>query len=419
MDKKNSNKIVLFSSIIMGTITPMINSLLASYGVDYGGYSIGQILLGFFIFLMVVYFPRDKLLVHTAIRSYFPLLLFFYFLIIVFCMQLVLFVFEENSVWNPGRNMSYLVKVGFVYLMYIHFYCAWTKGEIDIIWLRKLVLTVLYVLIASQFVAKLIGFKNNVYDGPFVLGGLGNTAVTTASGMLALVPILIYLIDQKNVKIGHYITNNIFTLFTYRRSAILADVLVLGLLMFRGIFHRNRKNTLLVLVMLTSVALLVANTNFGDAFMKRLSDLNIVEGGTGSGRTIIWTTAITYIVDRDLFTNMIGSGIGRLGEILEVYFGERIGAHNDWIEIFVSFGAIGEVLFAFVMFHVLRHWMKERRTRSDSEFISVIMVIIILETSLVTGGVLEPAFAILFGFYGVLLSDSSKVKREGDEVLNR
>jgi O-antigen ligase len=156
----------------------------------------------------------------------------------------------------------------------------------------------------------------------------------------------------------------------------------------------------LTLMLVGFVNYIINNSPLGVEISYRLIDLDIASGGTGSGRTQIWDVAATYFINMDIVHTVFGYGAGHLPSVMSSALNNPIGAHNDWLDIAVSYGLCGLFLFLYFFISIF-NLARKLFFSHDKNYLAVIScLIILLFYSAATGGVFNVTFVALFGILG-------------------
>lgn len=138
-----------------------------------------------------------------------------------------------------------------------------------------------------------------------------------------------------------------FVVMSMKRGAILLAALLLVLILLHLLKDKNKKSKFsTVLLSISGIVALYyfINKMMADSyFVERLTDT--LEGNS-SNRDVVYEEVWLYYSEKMDFLHKI-IGMGGLGTVLNLGFY----AHNDWLEILVSQGVVGMLVFVYFMFH--------------------------------------------------------------------
>jgi hypothetical protein len=210
------------------------------------------------------------------------------------------------------------------------------------------------LLIASQVGGAMLGISG---QGAYKLAATGISGRSSSVAVFAAAVLPWFLLQAYNMRA--FVCANLILLAmsvaSLRRSALLT---VIGYLYITGSYqvfasHRlNRKIVLFLLLVSLPICLYVycTVTPMGAALVERLEDLNVLEGGTASGRTVFMAVAINHLWKRDVTATVFGEGTASIRDVLAEDYGSAIGSHNAWIDMTASCGLIG--ILCLLWFHV-------------------------------------------------------------------
>lgn len=149
----------------------------------------------------------------------------------------------------------------------------------------------------------------------------------------------------------------------------------------------------IVLILITSVIWGWANFDLNQIIYSASGDFD----SGGSGRLDIWNNAFVIISNMSLDI-LFGYGYGATVAFL------GIGAHNDFIEIFIDFGLIGLMLYLTFIYHMLKSIFFFNR-KSNYRITYILSLITFLALSFVSKLVgTQVQFLLFTTFWGLLLS---------------
>lgn len=189
-----------------------------------------------------------------------------------------------------------------------------------------------------------------------------------AYNMLVFLPILVQLKNKKIKTISILITVG-YILLSLKRGAILALV---GMIIVYWINMKEdwnflvvKKRTLIVtIVCLISIIILAGYVDSitNGALSERFSLDSLRDG---SNRNVIYSSAITEIKSRSLLRLIIGTGSGST----TTFIGS--GAHNEVLEMMISYGFIGLIIYVLSLIMGIRHIMDMRWRNVNRTYVAV------------------------------------------------
>ncbi len=411
---KTYRHIPLTLALCLGPSVAMTHSLLEDQ--VFGFLTIGQLVNGILLLVLFLCIPKRAFLDYGLLKSGAPIIAFCFYILLSSSLHSTLAIYDDRATDVLSADVGYFLRVLFVYLVFASAYLFYRDGIIDGTWLQRVGLFVLLNVVALQVVGKLVGFKNDPYESEFVFGGIASHVAITAAFLVSIAPTFLLTTSSVRFKKVAFILLLLAVLFTFRRSAILALILATLFGSFAALTILRQSHIAhfiaLPLVILTLVSALLFFTAPGHDLIERLKDLNIVSGGTGAGRTLMWPIVIEHIADRNLIANIIGEGVNTINPVMLRQFGREMGAHNDWLDIIVSFGIPAVFLFFWFQIRILILSVTFKVARKPALLATAVMILLIfLVMSLTTGGVFEPAFAPAYATLGILLGMQDKINR--------
>lgn len=148
-------------------------------------------------------------------------------------------------------------------------------------------------------------------------------------------------------------------LMTNKRGAFLA--LALATIIYTYHEMKNKKMTskmvrrVLTIGCVSIIGLYIMMNKFGEVMINRL--VSIGEDG-GSGRLEIYKVMLLNIRDNDIIEHIIGHGVYTSSASLSNLGGA---AHNDWLEVYWSYGLIGFFAYTYMTFAIISERKKIKR----------------------------------------------------------
>jgi len=355
-------------------------------------------------------------------RSYMDkyILLFFAFVGSIFLANSLVYGFNLSSDLNPSMVEGMVVGSRVLLLVFVCFF-SFLMVRHGVLQGKDFIYVASYLVLVVA-VGQLFGESDTLVvqgeGNELALHGLTGHVAITASILLSVLPILFVYSSKSKLSLVMLLLCFIAIVFTFRRSAWLILTLLgsihLYLMYFKNstdAYQKLKVMGFVVVGLLGVVLLAIFNQGVSDAIMTRLEDLNVSSGGTGAGRSIFWGILWTYIFDQPLINFTLGNGYGFIQGLLENKFGSAIGAHNDWLDYFLSFGMMPLILF-FAMLMVLVTYVFQRK-RKDAQLLGY-CVLSLLVLSITTGGAFDTYFAFLHATIGFVLA----LQHNQEDLLN-
>lgn len=360
------------------------------------------------IFLIVFLVAIFDIYRRSFIDKY--LFLFFIFVLSLFVANSLVYALNISSEYNPNILEGLVVGSRALLLLFVTYFTFLlvrhgVLQQSDFIYVASfLVLSMVFGQLFGQSDTLVVQGEGN----EFALHGLTGHVAITASILLSVLPILLVYSSKSKLSLIILFFCFLAIIFTFRRSAWLILFILGSLHLYMMYFKINtdayQKLKVMVFIMSGIVGIvLFALLNQGvlDAILTRLEDLNLSEGGTGAGRSIFWGVLWAYIFDQPLLNFIFGNGYGFIQGLLDSKIGSAIGAHNDWLDILLSFGIFPLILFAVMLVVLVAYSFQKNRA---SGYLLGYCVISIAVLSMTTGGVFDTYFAFLHATIGFVLA---------------
>jgi len=267
------------------------------------------------------------------------------------------------------------------------------------------------VLLLSMIIGQAAGLSSTTEvegaGNEFALQGLAGHVAITSSILVSILPVLFISSLRSKLSFLALMLCIVAIIFTFRRSAwlILTIMGVLHLFVIyysrRNIFQWTKTTSILLAGSTLTGIFFLFNQDFSQAITTRLNDLNIFEGGTGAGRSVFWSILIDYIAEQPLINFFIGNGYGFIQALLDSRLNQAIGAHNDWLDIFLSFGIIPIILFITMIGLLVKDIFNQEFML---QVILTYCIANLLILSITTGGAFDTYYAFLHCTIGYALA---------------
>jgi hypothetical protein len=392
----SSNKlkylVILFTALIVtGPILANWYSVVRHDPTQIGPLSILQVIRGvFFVILLTILskYVQKSVRINPLLR---PLLIMSLFLFI-------LMPFHQT----PIENAVYIFQILYVGIFIIGgFVIGVYKTNADE-WLINVARITLVVIISLQIYGYTQGSR---FYSDYALVGLGDRPSVTAAAVAALIPIFLLRLEKMNLFDWIVLFLSILSLtMTMRRTEILAVLICFIGVAFVTIYHNSIFNkgkitrVFIIFIIMIGIGYLIASSPLADDFQHRIEGMVISEGGTGSGRLILWPIIIESGINRSEGKLIFGEGVGSSSNYIHRELGSATGSHNIWLDTFISSGVIGILIMIWFHLHLIKLFNKVTNKYSPA-IVSVILILIIY--GIFQGGIFSPIFIPIYTLKGV------------------
>lgn len=330
------------------------------------------------------------LIISTPILRKWPALNMMIFL------MLVLGLVDALIYGYPQMPMLKLVlTVSLWEVIYFTFYQMQVTDRKFIISARKFFLILFVPIVLLFILSQTIRFSMLSW----FVGREGNNMVFY---ILTMIP-WILLIDSKKVKTSILLLATFISIFSLKRSAIIATLLIDCVYLYIE-FIKSSSNKAkmivfgLVLIGVFSLSAYLAN-NFSDniAFTR----MNSIKEDEGSGRIDRWHDAWNLIKsESSLDAILLGHGYCGVEIALNNPFSS---AHNDFLEVIYDFGWISLLVYVFIHFLIIKRLISIVRYNKSYQVSYISSYIIFITLSMVSHLVIYPTYFIfLTSFWGAI-----------------
>ncbi len=263
-------------------------------------------------------------------------------------LALVFFWIVTDNVLHRDFSWVFVIHLGLslLWLFLYSFFYRFPQDYPKAYKTARIFLQVLaYVYIGISIYASYI-IRNVIQSGTGVL--------STSYYVLLFLPVALSA-ENKYYK---YITTLaiIVTVFmSFKRGSIIALFAMICFYIYAS--GRQKRNSTVLIKLIAAVALLVvivivADKAVGGKILERFSSENLQDG---SGRSEIYSTALSIFESRGFLYQLTGSGCSSTSRLL------GISAHNEWLEFALDYGIIGCVLYANLFVQMIRIAIKKVR----------------------------------------------------------
>ena len=203
------------------------------------------------------------------------------------------------------------------------------------------------VLIAAINIILLIGNSHNIINtGTTVFSGLSNGSHTIAS--ISCFAIIMSIVLNKNTKMAKTsllsIVAYILIIIASGSRIYLIVLLAIFYCLYREKIKLIKHYRLYTIIIILVVALFTFNSSMFDRIVSTANNRYISSNkleAFSSGRLIWWKYDLREYGEMSLSNKIFGSGNHIVFEINKHYYGMSIWAHNDFIQILLSYGIVG------------------------------------------------------------------------------
>jgi hypothetical protein len=374
-------------------LNPLLDSL-GMFETPVAGVPIMQWVRGFLLFLMLANIALHSGLsrrpsVHRIILPLIWLPLYAF----------ILFAFRDTPL---VLTAGYVLKYLFVVAIYYNVILSARSGAITERWLQYAAWCALCLAVAGQ-IAGIWLARPAVGAYESSLAGLTLGPGTIAAELLSILPVFLYLSKRPGQGYLGLTLCTTALIATFRRSGILAAGVGLAIYLVLWGSRANAKRLRPVLLALGSIAVLagaLSGTPVARGLAARFEDLDISSGGTGSGRSTLWSIVLGHIEGREFGQQMFGEGPLAVGALTIKYFGAGIGSHNDWLDVLMAAGLVGaslQIWFFVNVFALAKRLLRINPQMGIACFSTLGMMIFLGAT---TGGAFDPGVAPMYALIG-------------------
>lgn len=177
-------------------------------------------------------------------------------------------------------------------------------------------------------------------------------------------------------------------LATQTRTAILALGLSFILKIIFYVLNRKSIKKFLFVILIILLILIIFKENIYEMLIVRFDDLlnaNSIDD-LGAGRVGIWISVIKGIIEEsNIMTLLIGNGIESAPYFVEKYsvFSKMDATHNDYLDMFVSSGIIGTIIYVYFLIILIKDIWNSRNFKVRSNFFvnMIVYYLVILSLS--------------------------------------
>ncbi len=303
------------------------------------------------------------------------------------------------------NSMEAPFKILFIAVIYVNTAVNAATDRISEHWIERVAMFMLVTLVASQILGYFLGLSENPYKSEYSMTGIGSMAANNGRALAAV--FVIFLINpRKTFNTVGLILSSIAIIAAFVRGPFLAFLISFAMTMSpwgkSGRESQYRNKFLNKFAVAFILLIFISYTPIGNDFLNRLEGLNVWEGGTASGRTIIWKFSLDHFLKSDLLSQIFGAGPREIPELMQNLLGNAVGSHSEWLDLLCSYGIIGALLYIFMYVMLIKTFMqlRSRRCPTSPPALGAISMLIIL--SLASGGTLSPTLGPVYCFLALL-----------------
>ena len=297
--------------------------------------------------------------------------------ILVFCLLIPLTVYcicITKEDFGGINTLIYLLVWVFILGLVISAFDELYQAAIDnTIYIDKVVTAWSLLVFLSAFFPS--SYNESGYFGSYP----GNSFRTNSAASLILV-LLIFNVSRNREKRHKYLACSIVVLYCGLEGSSRTYFAVLGILLiiFLACYFENVAHFRACLIVLAIVGFLgISFTTVGKRLFAAYDESAYLGyfGTLTSGRSIFWEADINYYLNQPLIHKLFGSGFSAIYSINEKAIGNRIWAHNDFINVLVTYGLSGMICYFIPLFGVFKLLYKQIKTNWILIFIVICWLI--------------------------------------------
>ena len=311
-----------------------------------------------------------------------------YFFGFNFWLTLFIIMLTSYALFNPLQINNYS-KVLYSILPFFIFYNA---SRLGISLEKKLQKFSIFVFIISVYDLYLGFFKRQEEYGELM-----NVADNISYQLLAIM-VVIATLKPKKINFILFIIAFIAILFSLKRGAIVASVLLVIYYLIQNI--KNNKSSLAKIKVITIISFVIFSIVFGLIKYSEILLYRFIreENTSGSGRTDNYMGIINDWLEFPFIFKITGKGFFSLGDGLTY-------AHSDWFQLLYDHGLIGVVLFTFVLVSLFNIRKKIKKVYYSKYYIFIGICLVIFLKSIFSGTYMTKYDAIIYGVLGGILGE--------------
>lgn len=274
-----------------------------------------------------------------------------------FTIYLIYFLSTQYMLWNI--NVSQLIMIIYSPIMFI----AFSKFHIERYFYEKLTFSYILLITCTYFYTR------------FFLGINNGLVINSCYYLLLTVPI-VYLFRNVYRKNISFLLISIVILFSMKRTALLALIIVIFIELILNLFKKKRISlrrvvffipfSLFTIGLLIKINKIISNIYNNNIFMRFYSGDTV-----GESRGVILKLLLEKMcTNTNIYFILLGQGINST-----IYYTGGLTAHNDFVEVLFDFGVLGLLLYIMIYIIFIK---KIRRVTNAKEKRSLLYTMVIL-----------------------------------------
>lgn len=242
--------------------------------------------------------------------------------------------------FKPIDNLKYVSRVYFGIFYLLALFVLLRKD-------RKSALKAIFTIYFFQLLFCLFSL---LYDRVIYEMGLSYIAqFNSNSGFLITCCIpLSLIIPRKRLRVYLYFLLVVASFFSGQRSAALVALISVPFCL-PHLWKSIRKVDIVLLVALSLAATPIMIKSIDNIVERNAYDTDRGDD-VGSGRSTFWKITWDSYKEKSIENIIFGNGTNSVAPVLEAKYGLSIGAHNGWLDILYTFGIVGLLLYALIVF---------------------------------------------------------------------
>ncbi|MCL2062542.1 MAG: O-antigen ligase family protein [Firmicutes bacterium] len=179
------------------------------------------------------------------------------------------------------------------------------------------------------------------------------------SGFVLCTAFLTYaILNKQNTSLSVILLVLIFfiILMSGSRGGLFSNILVIAILLLAS----KKSKTIFYFIMVSAIVFVLYFMILPNNLFQRLSVESMISSG-GSGRTAIWSNYMRIYFNADIFQMLFGFGRGNASSVYLAAYGVEYVPHMSFINVLISGGLIGLILFLFLLGRSLQLCVKYKQ----------------------------------------------------------
>lgn len=345
-------------------LIPLENVLAASLGGSVNKY------IGIAIIISILIWKSySSSRLNFSIRGLLPILSFAFFALL-------------SVAWTTGETGNSYYNIMLNMTVFTIVFVQYPIREDELVYTYVLMVIVGIVLSLLLITGSQFASINNISGGRMTLtfGGLqidnNNLAVSLFIPIVCSVNFIINSnrLIVKLINSASLILMMYAVLVTGSRGGLLAGVVGLTVYAIKN-SNTVRVRTIILWAALGGILLILIQYFLSEGLSGRFSIADVIQSG-GTGRTIIWSHCLDAYKNSNPFRQLFGYGYSMEAQILHQTWGPYTSAHNDFLQVLLDLGLIGEFLYVSFWINSIKQALKTER------YVVLALVIVMLVSSL-------------------------------------